>query len=481
MTTRTELKIDNLLSYTLKACEDIGVNTLSDVIFTFYSIDEIINSKATLGSLLNNDVPTRNNPNKKSKELKDLLELLHEFEKSDLRIKFVSDNYKRMPPLGMDCIAPLLIQMGEELLKLNEILPQFADIKCEVLNFGDTIRNVSRDIIEINRKIDDKPKHQPQNSNPSSMREPKMSYKAAVKKQTTKPPLSNNNNNNPISHASKTRQQSKIDYYKNQEQMRAPVQFEPHMSNFNINQSTSAPYVLDIGADENLNFQFSPEQEETTLTPKISDDNTSHPNLGPIQSGDNAQPDSVPIQSGENTQPDPGYIQSGENTEPDPGPIQSGENFQPHSGPFRSGENSNQPDLGNFQSGDNTNEPELIENTSDDGWSTVRNGRQRRPRMVGTQNGGSSEFKAGEKSTDIFMTNVGLNVKEFKIKEYFYNNFKIKILKLQRLRTRSYTYKSFKMSVVHSDRDILLNPDNAGKWPEGVRYDKFYSASRSWN
>ena len=183
--TRMELVIDNLLSYVMRACEDLGNDALFDVIFTFYSVDEIVDSKAAIARLIKKDqkdVHNRNNPNKKAKELRDLMDFIKEFvEKDDLRVKYVSDNYKRMPPNGIECIAPLLIQMGEELLKINEVLPQFADLKCEVLNSNDMIRNARLEINEINRKIDAKP--QPtavQYQFPSSFRVNQKSYKDAA-------------------------------------------------------------------------------------------------------------------------------------------------------------------------------------------------------------------------------------------------------------------------------------------------------------
>ena len=68
---------------------------------------------------------------------------------SKTKVRFLSESYKHMPPIGMEIIAPIMVNLSEEIAKINEILPKILDIKTEVLNTADTVRQLKIDMNEI--------------------------------------------------------------------------------------------------------------------------------------------------------------------------------------------------------------------------------------------------------------------------------------------------------------------------------------------
>ena len=116
----------------------------------FYSQEKIEVAKDELTNLLKKDFLVRRNPKKKLKDLEDVLDLYEECAKSKKKIKFVSDSYKQLPPVGIEFIAPMLINLTGEVTKINEILPKILDIKSEVLNTADTVRQMGIDVKTLN-------------------------------------------------------------------------------------------------------------------------------------------------------------------------------------------------------------------------------------------------------------------------------------------------------------------------------------------
>ena len=68
-------------------------------------------------------------------------------------VKFLSNSYKGMPPLGMEMIAPLLINLTTEVTKINECLPKVLDMKSEIQNTADTVRQMRTDLLDIKKKF----------------------------------------------------------------------------------------------------------------------------------------------------------------------------------------------------------------------------------------------------------------------------------------------------------------------------------------
>ena len=153
MSHATEIRINNLLSFLNSASNDYSHESLLDIAGTFYSHEDIKAAKQLLSDDLKHDVIWRRDPDKKIKDLQDLLELNEEFMKGKLKIKYTSDNYKKVPPLGLEFIAPMLVSLNDELSKLNTVLPKILDIKSVVSGTADTVRQLRIDITRIDSKF----------------------------------------------------------------------------------------------------------------------------------------------------------------------------------------------------------------------------------------------------------------------------------------------------------------------------------------
>ena len=134
--------INSLLCFLNSAKVDFSKETLKDVTCAFYSHENIKEAKTTLGVLLKKDIIWRRDPDKKRKDLVDVIDLLEELTSNRNNYKFLCDSYKAMPPLGMEMIAPLLINLSTEVSKINVTLPKVLDIKTEVMNTADTFRQL---------------------------------------------------------------------------------------------------------------------------------------------------------------------------------------------------------------------------------------------------------------------------------------------------------------------------------------------------
>ena len=55
----------------------------------------------------------------------------------------------------MEFISPVLINLNDETAKINNILPKFSDIKTEMTNTADIVRNMRIDLVAIKKKITD--------------------------------------------------------------------------------------------------------------------------------------------------------------------------------------------------------------------------------------------------------------------------------------------------------------------------------------
>ena len=149
------ININNLLCFLATASNDYAQNIVFDLIYSFYSIDQIIESKDLLAVLLKKEVVNRRTPDKKRKDLEDVIEYFNELKQSSRATKeiFVADSYKKLPPVGMEFIAPILANLSEEVSKLNNILPKISDIKTEVVNTADTVRSLKIDVNAIQKAL----------------------------------------------------------------------------------------------------------------------------------------------------------------------------------------------------------------------------------------------------------------------------------------------------------------------------------------
>ena len=78
---------------------------------------------------------------------------LHDKCKNDKMLHFVTDSYKRMSPVGLEIFGPMFRTLTEDTLEIKKLLPKMVDIKTEVCNATDTIRNIKMDLREIKNKF----------------------------------------------------------------------------------------------------------------------------------------------------------------------------------------------------------------------------------------------------------------------------------------------------------------------------------------
>ena len=140
---------NNLLCFLMSARNDFTKETLLQVVDAFYSHEIVKDAKICLVDILHKDLVWRRDPGKKRKDLQDVMIFLKEAIAADKKLKFVCDSYKGMPPVGIEFIAPLIIKLNEDVAKINEVLPKFTDIRTEVINTADAVRQVRKDVTDL--------------------------------------------------------------------------------------------------------------------------------------------------------------------------------------------------------------------------------------------------------------------------------------------------------------------------------------------
>ncbi|MEL6945282.1 MAG: hypothetical protein AAFO82_21735, partial [Bacteroidota bacterium] len=154
ITMEGNLIINSLLCYLSTAKNDYTDESLYDIIHSFYSHEEIKSAKTELSNLLKKDITWRRDPDKKGKDLRDIIELYGELAATKNKVKFVCDNFKRMPPIGMELVAPILVNLVDEMSKISDLLPKILDVKTEVLNSADCIRQMRVDVNGLKSNFD---------------------------------------------------------------------------------------------------------------------------------------------------------------------------------------------------------------------------------------------------------------------------------------------------------------------------------------
>ena len=128
-------------------------DSLIEVLFNYYSIDEIKTAKETLCDILKKEYPTRKEPGKKRKELNDIYELFIQWMNTKSDVIFVANDYRKLPPVGLEFIAPILNNLIDQVAQINLVLPKIVDIKTEVVNTADTVRSCKSNISDLDDKI----------------------------------------------------------------------------------------------------------------------------------------------------------------------------------------------------------------------------------------------------------------------------------------------------------------------------------------
>lgn len=189
-----EIIINNVLCFLQSSSGDYSNEVLYDLIYSFYSVDEIKIAKELIANALKADTITRKDPDKKRKILNDLLELFEELKSKNMKIVYVSDSYKKMPPLGLEFIAPLLTNLSDEVARINTFLPKIVDIRSEVANTADAVRNMKFSLANIENKISNSnfQRHEPSVNLTPSYKAQQFNSKDAISVKPKIPPSPSN-------------------------------------------------------------------------------------------------------------------------------------------------------------------------------------------------------------------------------------------------------------------------------------------------
>ena len=131
------------------AREDFSVDSLLQTLDAFYSHESIKDAKANLADLLRKESVMRRNPEKKMKDLRDVIDFYDEVKATKMKVNFLCNTYKGMPPVGFEFIAPMISNLSDEIVKINDVLPKILDIKSQVVNTADTVRQLRNDVIDV--------------------------------------------------------------------------------------------------------------------------------------------------------------------------------------------------------------------------------------------------------------------------------------------------------------------------------------------
>lgn len=146
--------INSILCFINSAKSDYDNDkALEEVVYHFFSHDEVKAAKVILCNFLKEDIIWRRDPDKKRKDLNDVFQFQKRLCETRNTIKYVTDSYLKMLPMGLEILAPIPGSLAEEIMKLNETIPKILDIRTDVYNTGETVRKMKQDLTEVKQKF----------------------------------------------------------------------------------------------------------------------------------------------------------------------------------------------------------------------------------------------------------------------------------------------------------------------------------------
>ena len=421
----TETVINSVLCFMNSANADYSLDSLSDVMYSFYSHDEIKVAKELLFNLLKKDLVWRRDPDKKRKDLKDLLDAYDEFKSSNMKVDLVTNSHKKMPPVGLELFAPILNTLAEDINKINELLPKILDIKSEVVNTADTVRQMKIDMCDLkgkfSRAID--------------------GMKEAANDLVV-------NECNVIDEINTFRQSLNAgdDVLKEIQNIRR--------GSLGLRSLSYADAVTPAGGATALNqahnrtlLQEKESEEMEDLFTLVSDTSKGAISKSSGKNGTSA------------------FVTS-----------------------RTTADNAESRSLGLPKQRRTSNQAGREEISSEDDWILVdrknkkkreNEAKQRQPaKVTGSRRSPNHTFKAAVRLVDVFVGRVHKDVSVESITDYIMTTFGVKVQEIEQLEIRSDYFNAFKVTVKLNDRDKLFSAD---KWPEDILVNKFYSRSKNFN
>ena len=339
-----------------------------------------------------------------------------------MKVNLVTKSHKKMPPIGLELFAPILTNLVEEITKINEVLPKILDIKTEVCNTADTVRQMKVDVNDIKSKfscaitgIEEAAKDICETE--CDVMEELHSFRQSI------------GANELFQH----NQQSTTDGMNDQ----------LHGCNYANAVATGGLLVRD---DVTGMQQRSDPVCRSTLS-------AVHPASGAI----NKQRKSLSRRSSILLAASPLQLPPG-NTK----------NDQPKESEI----------IEQMPSSDN--EWVLVGRDKRKPRESIRkkNNFRQMSGVTGSRKGDNHMLKAAARTADVFVGRVDKVVDAEEIKSYVESNFGIQTVSLMKLNIRSEIFNAFKITVKSNDRDKLFN---AELWPEDIVVNKFYNRFRTSN
>lgn len=484
MASSEEIICSDLLCFVNSAQVDFSNESLFEVTYSFYSHEDIKSAKSALSQLTKKDLPWRRDPEKKKKDLRDVFDLFQDLTAvtPKLKVKFVTDSHKKMPPMGMELIAPIICNLTEEIYKINEILPKITDLKTEVCNTADAVRQIRVDMSHLRKTF----------SNAI------MGLEEAAKDVTSNEDVLHDLTSfrlSEINEAARSTSQSE-----SQQQAVGPPVFHSEAKSTSLEENTSETQPHDInhliGATRTTT-QNEPQQQAfgspsmlysdaVSISPdKNTSENHSH-FINPLNVGKTHNTGAYDRMKIQNTvgrgrgEMHRGAPPVGRGR----GAVRGRTTDGGGSGEFlvradhtttdrrRTSEASvlMQPGVQRRPETDSSLDNEQ------DGWIEINRRRKaqrgKNKGVRGTGKGIGGQVRAVRRTADVFLGRVDHSVTENDIKEHIKDNFDISVLNIEKIEIKSTSFNAFKIAVLLSERDSLFNSD---KWPEDMVVDKFYS------
>ena len=411
--------INSLLCFLNTATRDYSTDSLSDLIYSFYSLEKIKESKTILYDILSLEQKSRNDPGKKRKEVTDVINAFNELkEKKDrkYKYKFLCDTYNDMPPVGLEFIAPILVNLSEEVARINELLPKIMDMKTEVVSTADSTRDLKIEMSRLKSEINNSFKSLSQNIKDNS-----------PKSHIT--PSKNQNNclstdNKEI--CSKTLLNSNVNLLQNRKEA------DSKATNLIHDSYRDAFTNGDSNTTRNLGPQITPHvmrnRNSSTVSPS--------PRGSFVATTVSAFNASINRDSDNRLQPTNSVLNNEEN-----------------------GTNANE---NNWNKVDNRKKSKDIK----------PNNSINTHRLTGAKKIDNGVFKAVKRSIDVYIGRVHPSVTTDDVKKYIMENFKVEVLEISQLEIRTTSHNSFRVRIYLDDRDTLFKAET---WPENMVISKFYS------
>ena len=454
------ININNLLCFISSATDDYSESVLYDIVYSFYSIDEIKSAKEKLALILKKDLISRRDPDRKRKELEDTLNFFNDFKNLKTKEIFVANSYKRMPPVGMECFTPILSNLTDEVSRLNELIPKIADIKSEVINTADTVRSLKIDVAQLNSTY--KKEIQPKTS-------PKIPTITAFRKNKVQAISANENNPNDLDehdscmldlNIGNTVASNKSDTTYSAKTPPKRLNSSEILNDITVNKISSLDGLTPSPSYHNISNKIVELQNQI-----MGNIDPASPGLAPelaVRRKTNAKPSEEKIQRT--------YSVSQSGAKPKFTLKVPDANLRKES------------------------------EDDEDGWTLVDNSRKKKKmfeqengittykktdtknrkysRLTGQRQVTDAQFKSSNKTVDVFIGNVDTSIPIEVIEKYVAENFNISIIGTEKLQTKTQSYNCYKITINLNDRETLFN---SSLWPTGIVIDKFYSKNRSFN